>query len=681
MMQELVQNLIQKGEDQEIYLSKNKDLEAYKIYLNNITNKVEKYFKYSFNEDPHLFINKTVKTKENFFESSRTWNYGLAFSESVLKIFLIVESSGWASDFKFSLDFSANAILKAQVGIKEKTEESEENKFIKIILKNDAFNNLFEDEGDLLDSLKIRGYINETTIELKNYVDSEKDINNLVDFINIWVSTNENKINEMNDEFEKLYSSSFSESDENNFKLFENDAAIDFLKYKKEEDNGLSEMYLFKAFQNYIDFGSSIQNFGIIISEEIFNYINTFKNLEDRLAIFKKHEDDFELVDINIENEILKLEISIVNNSFEKLSNSSNKILVINDNETYYKTANFITVPLNKLPDLLKFPPGHPHSLKTYVQHPILIDKYIPIEDYEQILIKDKLDEYKYLIQCLGASSIQYEISESLYENQKLCTNSFLNADGSRGKVGFSGGIQEELISDSTSNLEARRLEGQEFNPIGIPFIPDDLVWFEHETSWQRLAKQRLNGNILKHIEVIKVSKSDTFSQIDKRSLEAEIKAIVKGIKLNYSSNEESNVQVDKVKQVSTSVIFKDINELQNFQEISKRNSNVISDVNLFNIFENFVSFHGKLENQGIEIFNFLARYLNIDNAKYQNFADTIDANQLSKNEKEYLNMFLLMKGDGNITEKERVILDTIALTLEISNNQKVLLETKKKLI
>ena len=58
---------------------------------------------------------------------------------------------------------------------------------------------------------------------------------------------------------------------------------------------------------------------------------------------------------------------------------------------------------INKLP-AIQFPSAHPQTDETYVCHPFNKKLYIPISNYEKELLHDRINEYCYVLQCLGAT-------------------------------------------------------------------------------------------------------------------------------------------------------------------------------------------------------------------------------------------------------------------------------------
>ena len=76
----------------------------------------------------------------------------------------------------------------------------------------------------------------------------------------------------------------------------------------------------------------------------------------------------------------------------------------------------------------------------------------------------------------------------------------------------------------------------QKFNPQKVPYIPDDLVWYKYEISWQQLAKQRLEGNLLHYELSISTNEVLNISNSQKASIDAAYKNLIIAINGNYST-------------------------------------------------------------------------------------------------------------------------------------------------
>ena len=73
------------------------------------------------------------------------------------------------------------------------------------------------------------------------------------------------------------------------------------------------------------------------------------------------------------------------------------------------------------------FPLGHPQP-GLYVAHPILTDRYYPIERYEEMLFMEKVHEFCWLVQCLGATEVSFHSNKGLSVSE--CMVSSMNTNG-----------------------------------------------------------------------------------------------------------------------------------------------------------------------------------------------------------------------------------------------------------
>lgn len=156
----------------------------------------------------------------------------------------------------------------------------------------------------------------------------------------------------------------------------------------------------------------------------------------------------------------------------------------------------------------LSFPSGHPVEGNIYIAHPVIPKRYIPIDNNELFITEEKLREFCYLVQCMGATKI------SITSSYSIANESTNRAETStRGKVSLVHIDIELGANQITTNKQIDWLNhlmqfSQEFNPKTKPFIPDNIVWLQHETSWQSLVKQRMTGSLIKHHEHIDLKQS-----------------------------------------------------------------------------------------------------------------------------------------------------------------------------
>ncbi|MEP1767203.1 MAG: hypothetical protein ABJJ53_11270 [Sulfitobacter sp.] len=129
----------------------------------------------------------------------------------------------------------------------------------------------------------------------------------------------------------------------------------------------------------------------------------------------------------------------------------------------------------------IDFPPGHPRDGVLYVGHPAKPSLYFTMADFHRVVFEHKFCEAIELLMSLGATSIRVEhISGWSKEFSARISVPLADADdASTGEAGAKRGVSQSLLYEAN-------LAGVE------PSLPDDLVWYHHEPTWQSIAKGRL---------------------------------------------------------------------------------------------------------------------------------------------------------------------------------------------
>lgn len=131
---------------------------------------------------------------------------------------------------------------------------------------------------------------------------------------------------------------------------------------------------------------------------------------------------------------------------------------------------------------VLQFPPGHPQDGVLYVGHPAVREIYYPTAQFHRLTFEHKLSEAIELLMALGA--IEINVEHQVGWGREFSTN----LDVPTGKVG------EQIGTTAGRDTEKQRhllfqisLEG-----ISDPSVPNELVWYPHEPTWQQVAKGRI---------------------------------------------------------------------------------------------------------------------------------------------------------------------------------------------
>ncbi len=288
----------------------------------------------------------------------------------------------------------------------------------------------------------------------------------------------------------------------------------------------------------------------------------------------------------------------------------------------------------------------------------------------------------------MGAKKITYRIIKGNNTNQSKDSN--LNTDLSVGlgkgpvKNTGSGAFERDKKQIQQEDIFDSRAKTQIFNPVKAPYIPNDLLWYPHEQTWERLYQQRINGNILKHHEIISSKSAISISNSEKINLKLAFKNYFVDAGLNINHSLEETFEQNESVEWEISIEFESIDKLTE-QSTAFESKTVIPEVSSDFEKEYLEEVKFMLEDGGIiddKERGILERFrvkkgISKERAIYleNNLASFRDLNE---NEKEYLNEYQELLNYGEITEKERRILNRMAIRYDISEQRVVELENRK---
>lgn len=409
-------------------------------------------------------------------------------------------------------------------------------------------------------------------------------------------------------------------------------------------------------------------------------------------------------------NEKLQKLIDNYNNLFIKLPYSQRKWVVVDDNKTVTSDA-IVVLDKNNLPQTIHFPVGHPLKEELYIVHPFVNSSYMPYSEYDNSLFIDRYNEFKLFIQCLGAKSMRIEVikgsekSSSIINNQSSDKNDTISGNASAGFKVFGGNVSGSSNNSSASinnsnrgvqeDLQTSRATIQHFDPKKKPYLSSKLIWYNNEPTWQRLFEQRMAGSILHHSETWSSKSNYSISEKEEKSLKEAFKEFVSAdvgigmfkangrIDIDGHSNKEE--LVDKTFNQSESIEwrieieFEPIeNLLEDYTETEPINTIAVCTSTSNKDEEEYleeVKFHleddGEIdekERSALERFRekrgiSKERAIELEN-------QLLSVGDLNEAEKEYLEEYQEILNEGEITEKERRILDRMANRAGISEDR-----------
>ena len=209
-------------------------------------------------------------------------------------------------------------------------------------------------------------------------------------------------------------------------------------------------------------------------------------------------------------------------------------------------------VLISELPNLV-LPVGHPIPYEVYVGHPLDKNVYYPISSYQVELLKDKIHEFCYLVQCLGATELTIEAYNAAYSSKETNNRTDANAElGSFAKANYHNERKSKLYEEISNSMSVH----QQFTPNKEPFVPEGLMWFQHEVSWQRMASQRLVGGLTFHEERMETKKVQMLENRELTQVKAQIKALFLKADFAYDSEEDSKFEQHENDTLSIKVKF-----------------------------------------------------------------------------------------------------------------------------
>lgn len=133
----------------------------------------------------------------------------------------------------------------------------------------------------------------------------------------------------------------------------------------------------------------------------------------------------------------------------------------------------------------LLFPPGHPRAKLVYLQHPANPSLYYPVASFHRHVFEHKFSEALLLLGALGANEINVEHVKGWSREFAGEMSVPIPPSAGSGQIGASVGTQARAADKLLFHASLRGSD--------TPAMISDPVWFPHESTWQVVAKLRLD--------------------------------------------------------------------------------------------------------------------------------------------------------------------------------------------
>ena len=341
---------------------------------------------------------------------------------------------------------------------------------------------------------------------------------------------------------------------------------------------------------------------------------------------------------------------------------------------------------LDKYPKDIVFPTGHPQANELYMMHPMLHTHYLPCENIKETLFLDKVRDFCYVAQCLGATKIHFKAIKG--EVYKVDGDKQSEASVSIGRK--LAKVESSVNQHKTDHYDSTKNSGREweytFNPMEQPYCPEDSVWLKSDMSWQQMVKMRLQGNQLSFTERITSSETVNMSSNQQRGVEASFSTLLWKVSGKAGDKAEEIIFKSEESEYVISVTFKPLNEYGNVVSIDKEEPVVVIEAHEEQLTPNeerykdeilfFLEDGGVISSDERVLLERKRVRLGIAEERAKEI-EQMCCPSLTEAEQEYVDIYKELCADGEMTDRRRRMLDRERDDLGISEQRAKELEAK----
>ena len=402
------------------------------------------------------------------------------------------------------------------------------------------------------------------------------------------------------------------------------------------------------------------------------------KTTNSRNAYMKSLAEAPEEQKYELQNRITKLEetnTDLWDNYVLKVPYKERKyIMLVEDSKIKNCAVSGITIfNSSNVPNCINFYDNMPLNNELYIGHPYNPSVYIPYNQAEDILFQDKIQEFCYILQQLGAEEITITSLKGRKVNEINNKKEELEVAANAGRFGNAS----LNIDSSTSNLMDRTSHEQYdvkyvYDPIDMPKVPSETIWYQNQPKWQRLAQSRIDGNTLEYTECISSKLTFFTSSSEKEDIKAKLKVLMANIEGRSYEEEEKQLREETETIWRVSVKFRSKNLLQ--EKSQSRNTISSSLTYKEKEFLNEVRFciedDGIIDNSEQIFLNKTREKLGLTEERAKELQESLLKPQFTENEKEYINALSELMIDGQIPESAQRIVERFRNLYEIDEQR-----------
>lgn len=349
-------------------------------------------------------------------------------------------------------------------------------------------------------------------------------------------------------------------------------------------------------------------------------------------------------------------------------------IMLVEDSKIKNCAVSGITIfNSSNVPNCINFYENMPLNNELYVGHPYNPSVYIPYNQAEDILFQDKIQEFCYILQQLGAEEITITSLKGRKVNEINNKKEELEVAANAGRFGNAS----LNIDSSTSNLMDRTSHEQYdvkyvYDPIDMPKVPSETIWYQNQSKWQSIALSRIEGNTLECNECIS-SKSISFTtSSEKEDIKAKLKVLMANIEGRIYEEEEKQLreETETIWRVSVKFRSKKLLQKDTLPQPNSATALTNNEEELLNEVRFCLDNDGIIDSEEQVYLDKVSQKLGLTQTKAQELQNSLISPQLTDNEKEYIETISKLTIDGKIPPSSQRIVERYRELYKVSSQR-----------
>lgn len=325
---------------------------------------------------------------------------------------------------------------------------------------------------------------------------------------------------------------------------------------------------------------------------------------------------------------------------------------------------------IDRLPSDIVFPLGRPQP-GLYMAHPVKTERYYPMKGVEETLFMEKVREFCWFVQCLGATRVSFHSNKGLSVSQGMGSTMNVEAQVGIKSVNVGGGYGNTMKCDDAYTFNQQVELVQNFAPKKKAYCPDDLIWLDSDPAWQMLLKQRLEGGIMEYTYKISSSETCQMSTNEMESVKANFEFIMVKANGSYDASTDKTFSSNEETEWSIHVEFAPLEELGGQNSSNKTEALKLSDdeAEYIDAVKECME-DGEIGVRERKLLDKIRVKNGISEERAKELEATLNTPQLTDDEKEYLEAFKDACEDGKVSDKQRRLLEKLRVMYGVSEER-----------